>query len=106
MRIGSYDPRGLPQFTTDILRPPAEKPMKGDKPAPGGDEVRISEAARNMAANGADGTDKPKSETAKSDKTVRVEKRQESGFYDRPEIKKEIARRIIDEILKKSSGEK
>jgi hypothetical protein len=106
MRIGPYDPQGLLPYESNVSRPVAGRPMKGNQAAAGNDDVSISAAARKLAADGGpDRTEKPNGETIRPGKTGRVEKRKDSGFYDRPEIKKDIARRIADEIMKDSLAE-
>lgn len=107
MRIGSYDPQGLRPYETNAARPAAGKPIKDDRTVAGRDEVNISDAARNLAAEGGPGrTEKPSGGAGRTGKTERAEKRKDSGYYERPEVKKDIARRIADEIMKNSPAEK
>ncbi|MDD4052642.1 MAG: hypothetical protein PHR28_12190 [candidate division Zixibacteria bacterium] len=107
MRIGPYDPQSLAQYQTNISRPAAGKPAKNEQSSVGNDDVNISAVGRKLAADsGPDRTEKTSGEANRPGKTERAEKRKDAGFYDRPEIKKDIARRIADEILKDSSTEK
>jgi len=106
MRIGPYDPQGLLPNESNIPRPAAAKALKGNRAAAAVDDVSISAAARKLAAEGgSDRTEKSDGETIRPGKTERAAKRKDSGFYDRPEIKRDIARRIADEIVKDPSVE-
>lgn len=107
MKIGPYDPQGLARYETNAARPAAERPIKDNQATAGQDDVNISAAARKLAAGGGpDRTEKPNGDTNRPGKTERAEKRKDVGYYDRPEVKKEIARRIADEIMKDSSAVK
>lgn len=97
MKIGAYDPRDWPRTGTAAPRPAAEKVMTEKTPAPDDDEATISEAARKLAADNGPGGP----ESAKP-----VDPGHGSDFYDRPEIRSEIARRIADEMLTASPARK
>ena len=95
MKIGAFDPRNWPRTGTAAPRPAAEKTMTEKIPAPDDDEATISAAARKLAAkNGPGGPESMEG----------VDPDRRADFYDRPEIRSEIARRIAYEMLKASPG--
>jgi hypothetical protein len=107
MKIGSYDPRSLPRYDTNRSRPVAGKTITASQAATPPDEVSISAAGRDLAAaGGLDRGQKAGGETKRPDRMERAERRKDSGYYDRPDVKREIARRIADEIVKDSSADK
>ncbi|MEQ1855319.1 MAG: hypothetical protein ABL963_02560 [Longimicrobiales bacterium] len=88
-----------PTRTSEVRTGSAEKaaevpaPEKGARaPAPPrGDQVEISAEARSLAERG--GVDRVPFTDAR---VVEIKERLQSGFYDRPEVVRAIAERIVD----------
>ena len=111
MKIGPVDnserPDGPPE---DNRRPKPVQPETQQKPRDT-DSVEISESARSMSEQAAsertnDTTSADHTESSRetsemderADKVERARQRIESGYYDRPDVKADIARRIADDF--------
>ena len=111
MKIGPVDnserPDGPPE---DNRRPKPVQPETQQKPRDT-DSVEISESARSMSEQAAsertnDTTSADHTESSReisemderADKIEQARQRIESGYYDRPEVKADIARRIADDF--------
>ncbi len=111
MKIGPVDnserPAGPPE---DSRRPEPARPETSQQ-TNDTDSVEISESARSMSEQAAsertnDTTSADHTETSRetsemderADKVERARQRIESGYYDQPDVKADIARRIADDF--------
>ncbi len=123
MKIGPVDNRGQPSGANDQQKSKIQPESGSEKPGPepSEDSVEISRSARLMSerirlSEQSNRTDKAgrapsremieRAEGAeldeteiRQDKVEQAKKRVESGHYDKPEVREEIARRITDDFV-------
>jgi anti-sigma28 factor (negative regulator of flagellin synthesis) len=111
MKIGPLDNSGRPAGPPDENRRPTPVQPESRKKTDETDSVDISESARSMSeqeaserthdTTSADNTESSRETSEmdeRADKIEQARQRIESGYYDRPDVKAEIARRIADDF--------
>ena len=109
MKIGPVDGRDRAAGLGDENRRRPDAAPEADRQAEPSDSVEISSSARALSGQAPVGGPDEADETQFPDdqapidlrraKLEEAEKRIESGYYDRPEVRREIARRITDELM-------
>ena len=91
----SIDPTRSSGIRTGAAQQPSEvegvRPAKAAESRPAGDQVEISDAARALAEKGG-----PEALPFTEARASEVKERLESGFYERPEVIEETAKRLLD----------
>lgn len=111
MEIGPLDDTGRPAGPPEDDRQPTPVQPESDKRTDETDSGEISESARSISEQEAsegthDTTSANNSESScetsemdeRADKIEQAKQRIESGYYDRPDVRAEIARRIADDF--------
>lgn len=111
MEIGPLDDSGRPAGPPEDDQKPTPVQPESEKRTDETDSVEISESARSMSEQEAserthDTTSADNTESScetsemdeQADKMEQARQRIESGYYDRPDVRAEIARRIADDF--------
>ena len=83
---------GAPPVRPTNAQPPAVEPVR-----PASDKVSLSDAGRQLAAQAASGVRTGELQLS-PDRLQEVSQRVSNGFYDRPEVVKETARRVAPDL--------
>jgi len=111
MKIGPVDNSERPAGPPEDKRRPSPAQPETKQPTTDSDSVEISESARSMSeqaasertndTTSADHTESSRETSEMDERAEKVElarQRMESGYYDRPDVKADIARRIADDF--------
>jgi hypothetical protein len=96
------DPSRLPPRTAPATGVPPVRPTNGQPAAvepvrPAGDNVSLSDAARQLAAQAASGARSGEPQLS-ADRLKEIGQRVANGFYDRPDVVAETARRVAPDL--------
>lgn len=90
-------PRTAPATGASPVRPNSAQPAAIEAVRPSSDNVSLSDAARHLASQASAGARAGELQLS-TDRLKEVSRRVASGFYDRPEVVKETARRVAPDL--------